>query len=176
MKVMERVLEDIIRERVNIDEMQIGFMPGTGTTTAIFIVRQLQDMYLGMKRELYFVFVDLEKMFDRVPRAVLQLVMRKMRVGWVRVVMLMYKSASTQVRISGDFSDEFSGNFGVHLGSVLSSLLFIMEIEALSKDFYFKTGLSWELLSADDLVLVAESQTAAMKRFLRWKVGMGSKV
>ena len=41
MKGMERVIEKIIRERISIDDMQFGFMPGRGTTDAIFILRQL---------------------------------------------------------------------------------------------------------------------------------------
>ena len=43
MKVIERVLEGRIRDQIDIDEMQFGFMPGRGTTDAIFIVRQLQE-------------------------------------------------------------------------------------------------------------------------------------
>ena len=45
MKVLERVLEKRIRERVKIDDMQFGFTPGKGTTDAIFIVRQLQEKF-----------------------------------------------------------------------------------------------------------------------------------
>ena len=57
-----------MRRNVIIDDMQFGFMPGRGTTDAIFIVRQLQERYLEKKRELWMAFVDLEKAFDRVPR------------------------------------------------------------------------------------------------------------
>ena len=39
---MEHVEEGLIRQRVEIDEMQCGFLLGFGTTDAIFIVRQLQ--------------------------------------------------------------------------------------------------------------------------------------
>lgn len=39
MKALERVLEKKICEMVSIDEMQFGFMPGRGTTNAIFILR-----------------------------------------------------------------------------------------------------------------------------------------
>ena len=37
MKVFERVLEARLRRNVIIDDMQFGFMPGRGTTDAIFI-------------------------------------------------------------------------------------------------------------------------------------------
>ena len=42
MKVLECVVEGLIRQRVEIDEMQCGFMSGCGTTDVIFIVCQLQ--------------------------------------------------------------------------------------------------------------------------------------
>jgi len=69
---MERVLETIIRTQVDIDSMQFGFMRGRGTTGAIFILRQIQEKYLGKQKELYFIFVDLEKAFDRVLRKVMR--------------------------------------------------------------------------------------------------------
>ena len=39
MKVVERIFEDRIWQQIDIDDMQFGFMKGTGTTDAIFIVR-----------------------------------------------------------------------------------------------------------------------------------------
>ena len=42
MKMLEHVEDGLIGQRVEIDEMQCGFMLGCGTTDAIFIVRQLQ--------------------------------------------------------------------------------------------------------------------------------------
>ena len=38
MKIVERVLERRIRELVNIDLMQFGFMPGKGATDTLFVV------------------------------------------------------------------------------------------------------------------------------------------
>ena len=81
MKGMERVIEKIIRERISIDDMQFGFMPGRGTTDAIFILRQLQEKHLAKNKKLYFAFVDLEKAFDRVPRKVIWWAMRKLGRG-----------------------------------------------------------------------------------------------
>jgi len=39
---LERIFEDRIRQQIDIDDMQFGFMKGKGTTDAIFIVRQMQ--------------------------------------------------------------------------------------------------------------------------------------
>jgi len=38
MKVVERIFEDRIRQLIDIDDMQFGFMKGIGTTDAIFIL------------------------------------------------------------------------------------------------------------------------------------------
>ena len=76
MKVLERVLEKMIRYQVSIDNMQFGFMPGKGTTDAIFIMRQVHGKHQAKKKKLYYAFVDLEKAFDRVPREVVGCALR----------------------------------------------------------------------------------------------------
>ena len=84
MKIIERVLDSMIRSQVDIGSMQLGFIPGWGTTDAIFILRQLQEKYIGKHKPLYFAFVDLEKAFDRVPRKVLWWAMSRVGVEkWV---------------------------------------------------------------------------------------------
>ena len=70
-KVLERVVEGFIRQRVVINDMQCGLMQGRGTTDAIFILRQLQKKHLVAGKLLYLAFIDLEKAFDRVPREVI---------------------------------------------------------------------------------------------------------
>ena len=175
MKVFERVMEKYIRDAVNINEMQFGFMPGRGTTDAIFITRQVQEKFLAKKKDLYFTFVDLEKAFDRVPRLVVKWALRKVGIEeWViRVVMSMYDNAKSAVNINGTTGEGFNVKVGVHQGSVLSPLLFIIVLEALSREF--RTGLPWELLYADDLVLIAESVEDLETKFDNWKTGMEQK-
>ena len=68
MKIVERVLENRIRGLVTINDVQFGFMPGKGTTHALFrpILRKMQEEFCGRKKKLYMCFVNLEKAFDSV--------------------------------------------------------------------------------------------------------------
>ena len=58
--------------------------------------------------------------------------------------------------MNGRESRAFNVKIGVQKGSVLSPLLFIIVLEALSREF--REGLPMELLCADDLVLIAETK------------------
>lgn len=175
MKIFERVLEARLRRNVVIDDMQFGFMPGRGTTDAIFIVRQLQERYLEKNRELWMAFVDLEKAFDRVPREVLWWALREVGVEehTISVIKTMYVGATTSVKVNGNESTAFEVKVGVHQGSVLSPLLFTIVLEALSNKF--RGGLPMEMLYADDLILIAESEELLKKKVRIWKEGMEAK-
>ena len=53
MKVLERIVDGLIRQMVSTDDTQFGFVPGRYTTDAIFVVRQLQEKYLAANKRLY---------------------------------------------------------------------------------------------------------------------------
>ena len=95
---------------------------------------------------MYFAFVDLEKACDRVPRKVNWWAMRKLGIEeWiVRFVQAMYNNTRRRVRFNNTYSDEFRVKVGVHQGLVLSPLLFVIVLEALSREF--RTGTPWELV------------------------------
>ena len=76
-KVTERIADSLSRQVVTIDESQFGFVPGRGTTVAIFVIRQLQEKYLTVSKQICMAFVDQEKAFDRVPQKVIWWAMRK---------------------------------------------------------------------------------------------------
>ena len=69
----------------------IGLMPGKGTTDDIFIMRKVEEKHQA-KKKLYYPFVDLEKEFDKVQRAVVRWVLRKLRVDecLIRTVFVLY--------------------------------------------------------------------------------------
>ena len=175
MKILERIVDGLIRQLMSIDDSQFGFVSGRGTTDAIFVVRQLQEQYLAANKRLYMAFIDLEKAFDRVPRKVIWWALRKLGVEeWiVRLVQGMYANARSRVRVGEGYSEEFEVKVGVHQGSVLSPLLFIIVLEALSQEF--RSGVRWEDLYVDDLVIIAELLEECVRRLLTWKEAMEKK-
>ena len=51
-------MDCLIRQLVSIDESQFGFVPGRGTTDAIFVEKQLQEKYLAANKRFYMAFAD----------------------------------------------------------------------------------------------------------------------
>ena len=76
-------------------------------------------------------------------------------------------------RLGDGYSEEFGVGVGVHQGSVLSPLLFIIVLEALFREFH--TGCPWELLYADDLMISAESMEELLVKVKTWKTEMEKK-
>ena len=118
---------------------------------------------------MFFIFVDLERAFDWVPREVIRFVLRQKGVPkyLVNGVMSLYKGCETAVSVDVDLSSSFSVKIGVHHGSGLSPLLFIMVMDVLTKDV--KDGSLMKLLYVDDLVLSRESLSEVMDKNGRWK-------
>ena len=79
MKMSEHVEEGLIRQIVEIDEMQCGFMLVYGTNDAIYSVRQLQEKHLIANKPLYMAVVYLvKKEFDCVHQYFIWLAMPKL--------------------------------------------------------------------------------------------------
>ena len=55
----------------------------------------------------------------------------------------------------------------------LSPLLFVIVMEAISREF--RVVLPWELLYADDLAVIAETEEELIKRLNEWKENVESK-
>ena len=81
----------------------------------------------------------------------------------VRVIQGMYTNVKSRVRVNG----EFGVGVGVHQGSVLSPLLFILVLEELSHKF--RTGVPWELLYADDLEIIADTLEECLSKLKAWR-------
>jgi len=135
----------------------------------------MQQKYGCKGKKLYFAFVDLEKAFDRVPREVTRWAVRKAGVEeWlVKAVMAMYEGAQTVVRTTEGDSKALNVKVGLHQGSVLSPLLFVIVMKMISREL--RAGLPLELLYADDLILMAESEESLHVKTVKWKSGFEAK-
>ena len=87
--------------------------------------------------------------------------------------MSMYSGAKTVARTVYGNSKSFEVKVGMHQGSALSPLLFVIVMEAISREF--RVALPWELLYADDLAVIAEIEQELIKRLNEWKDNMESK-
>ena len=115
-------------------------------------------------------FVDLENVFDGVPGKVIWWALRKLG---VHLVQGMYANAQSHVLVGDEYSEEFEVTVSVHQGLVLSLLLFIIVLEALSHKFH--SGVPSEHLYANGLVIIAESLKECVRRLLTWKEAMEEK-
>ena len=73
----------------------------------------------------------------------------------IHLVKAMYSNAKFSLQVNGSSSESFKVTIGVHQGSVLSQLLFIIMMEALSREF--RVSDPWELLYANDLAFLSDS-------------------
>ena len=113
--------------------------------------------------------MDLEKAFDKVPRPAIKRALRRQRVPefLIDLVMAFYRETRSRVRVAGETSDSFEIGVGVHQGSVLSPLLFILVMEEATREC--RAGGLWELLYVDDLALTAETQEEVELMFGEWR-------
>ena len=77
-------------------EEQAGFRAGRSTTTQIFNLRILFEKYLQHQQDLYHVFTDFKKAFDRVWHAALWATTKKYNIGTnlIRVIKNFYDKAT----------------------------------------------------------------------------------
>ncbi|XP_067127423.1 uncharacterized protein [Centruroides vittatus] len=136
--------EGRLRQETAKGEEQFGFMLGRGTTDVIFVLKQLMKR---MQAELHMVFIDLEKVYNRLSRQEVWRCTRVKRIPekYVRLVKEMYKRAMTQ-------------------GSTLSPFLFDLVMDVLVEDRKSKEFALWSMLFVDDIVLSKTSRDKVEKK------------
>ncbi|KAI5726127.1 hypothetical protein M8J77_024147 [Diaphorina citri] len=169
MKIWERIVEHRLRAETEISKEQFGFMPGKSTTDAIFALRQLMEKYLEKGKPLYFVFIDLEKAYDRVPRSEIWRCMRQKGAPekYVTLVRDMYKDAKTKIRSSVGTTDWINVKVGLHQGSAISPYLFDMVMDVITESIRDETP--WSMMFADDVVLCGPKKEDVERKLEYWR-------
>ena len=168
-KLWERVVEARLRQEVVIGDQQFGFMLRRSTTDATFGLRMMMQKWREGQKELHCVFIDLEKVYDRVPREELWECMHQAGVPecFVESIQDMYEGARTSVRSAAGLTEDFEVRVGLHQGSALSPFLFAIIMDVLTKDA--RKEAPWDMMFADDVVLCREDKEELEVSLERWK-------
>ena len=137
-KVLLKVLLNRLKPRAEsiIAEEQARFRSGRSTTEQIFNLRILCERYLQHQQDLYHVFIDFKKAFDRVWHKALWSTMRlyNINANLIQVIENLYNKATSAVYLNGDIGDWFRTTVGVRQGCLLSPTLFNIFLERIMTD------------------------------------------
>ncbi|VDP41097.1 unnamed protein product [Heligmosomoides polygyrus] len=158
MKVYERLVNSRLREFVTISQEQ--FMPERSTADAIFIARQVMEKCREKQKPCYMAFLDLDKAYDRLSRAVLWKSLRGRGVPerLITIAKDMYEGSKAVVRTLYGMAKKMDITVGVHQRSALSPFLFVLAPDCIVK--HLEEGPLRIILYADDIALVADSRGA----------------
>ncbi|CAB4028267.1 RNA-directed DNA polymerase (reverse transcriptase) domain containing [Paramuricea clavata] len=123
---------------------------------------------LEFQQESCWGFLDLEKAYDKINRGMIPPVLRLYNVPeeLINMVMALYRSPSTQVRTCFGKTKAFAVNVGLHQGSALSPLLFIIMLDYISKQCPMERG--HKVIYADDIALGANKSEELQQAVDMW--------
>ena len=87
----------------------------------------------------------------------------------INMVMALSVNTCSKVKTSSGISEEFGIRVGVHHGSPLSPLLFVLVMQEVIRG---ERRRFWEVVYANDLVITAETREEAYDEFKSWKRAM----
>ena len=119
-----------------IAEEQAGFRTNRSTTEQIFNLRVLCEKYSQHQQDIYHVFIDFKKAFDKVWHDALWATMKKYNMGQklIQTIKELYAKATSAVFVQGAVGDWFHTSVGVRQGCLLSPTLFNVFLERIMTD------------------------------------------
>ena len=137
-KVMQKIILNRLKPQAEkiIVEGQAGFKAGKNTTERVFNLRILCEKYLQHQQDLYHVFINFKKAFDRVWHAALWATMKKYNISTnlIQVIKNLYDKATSAVLFNSSIEDWFRTTVGVRQGCLLSPTLFNIFLERMMTD------------------------------------------
>ena len=119
-----------------IAEERAGFRAGRSTKEQLFNLQILCEKYLQHKQNLYNVFVDFNKAFNRVWHAALWATMKKYNISanLIGVIRNLYDKDTSAVLFNSSVGDWFQTTVGVRQGCLLSPALLHIYLERIMTD------------------------------------------
>ena len=167
-KILLRIILKRIRTklRTQISDQQFGFVPGKGTSNALFALRVLTENVLEVQKDIFVCFVDYEKAFDKVKHANLFNMLNEAGIDGkdMRLMRNLYWKQKATVRVGDEESPSLEIRRGVRQGCVLSPELFNLYSEVIMRDLLEMDGIKAggrninNIRYADDTVLITDSE------------------
>lgn len=148
---------------------QFGFKPKGSTDVCTMLVKETIAYYRCNDSDLYCVFLDASKAFDRVNYSKLfcRLFDIKLPIVIIRLLFYMYTNLTSCVLWNGSYSEKFPISNGVKQGGILSPILFCVYVDGLLNRLaetgvgcYIGFNFLGALAYADDFVLLAPTPSA----------------
>ena len=166
-KIILRVLMNRIKMKIyaEVSWSQFGFRKNKGTRNAVFVMRTLAERSIEMQKNLYAVFIDYEKAFDRVKHHEIMKDLEQIGVDQKdrRLLETLYWEQVAAVSIDGDLSEWINIKRGVRQGCVLSPDLFSLYTELIMRkvmegNFKVNGHTISDIRYADDTVLISDDE------------------
>ena len=136
-KVMQKIILNRLKSQAEkiIAEEQAGFRAGRSTTEQIFNLCILCEKYIQHQQDLYHVFIDFKKAFDRVWHAALWATMKyNISINLNQVIKKLYNKATSAILFTSSIGGWFRTTVGVRQGCLLSPILFNTFLERIMTD------------------------------------------
>ena len=146
------------------NDLQFGFKKACSTTMCTTMLKEVASHYVNNGSQVYCVFLDASKAFDRVEytRLFNVLLERKLNAVYARCLLFMYTKQQLRVQWQGILSDSFSVMNGVKQGGIMSPTLFsiymdklLERLEATNAGCYVGPHFARSFAYADVCVLMA---------------------
>ena len=164
LKVFDWLVITLFGKNLGLDELQFSYQKNCNTTMCTWLVVESIAHFSINHSDLFGCFMDMKKAFDMVKHSSLfkKLNDRGLPPIITRLLLVMYKNQTANVRWDSSTSDPFAITNGVKQGAVLSAILFCVYIDDLLKDLRRKGDGCWInnnfvgiIVYADDIVLLS---------------------
>ena len=130
--VVGKMVAGIVRGRLQeladdvLPESQCGFRKGRGCSDMIYTVRQLVEKSCEHNAKVWFVFIDLKKAYDSVPREALWLALAKLGVpdSLIGLIRSFHQDMKARIRLEDENLEEIEVNNGLRQGCCMAPSLF----------------------------------------------------
>ena len=189
--IMNERLNHYLEQHKILSRCQIGFRKDCRTADYLLVLKTLMEIYKVKRKPIFACFVDFRKAYDSVWREGLffKLISNGCSKNFMRILLRMYSSVVTSVKLHNGITPFFKSHIGVKQGCNLSPTLFNIFVNDIPSLFtnscapvkLGETNLNC-LLYADDLVLLSESESGLQKCLTklnlytkRWKLKINYK-